>query len=154
MQLNQQINAGGIFLRATKRQRIRAGFIFLALAVFFGLFLLAANGKLDLERWLTPCGFKQRSGLPCPTCGITSSVLSFVQGRIFEAFYIQPAGALFCVLAVVGGFLAFLTAVFGVYYRFLKRFFDKVRTGYLILGIIIIIAVGWLVTLVRALTGY
>jgi len=125
----------------------------LAVVGFFGLFALARHYNIDIGRWLGYCGFKQRYGLPCPTCGMTTATLAFAQGKIFDAFYVQPAGALLCCVLVVTAFLAFLIAVFGVYFRFLERFFREVKVKYIILALIVIIAAGWAVTLARALAA-
>jgi len=141
------------FYRASLRQRIVAVVVLLCVVGFFVLARLAGAGKVDTDRWLEPCGFRQKYGLPCPTCGMTTSALSFAQGKIKESFYIQPAGGLFCSLLVVAAFLAFLTAFLGVYFGFLKRFFAEVKIRHIILALIIIIAAGWLVTLAGALTA-
>ena len=157
MQASQQLNKSKYFCRALLRQRVKAALVFLAVVAFFGLFWLAANGKIDIGRWLVPCGFKQKYGLPCPTCGMTTSVLAFVRGKVFGrdgAFYIQPAAALLCSVLVVVAFLAFLMAVFGVYFGFIKRFFAEAKIKYIILVLIIIIAAGWAVTLARALAAH
>ena len=84
---------------------------------------------------------------------MTTSVLAFAQGKIFESFYIQPAAALLCCVLAVSAFLAFLIAVFGVYFGFLKRFFAEVKVKHIILAMIIVIAAGWAVTLARALAA-
>ncbi len=157
MQASQQLNKSKYFRRASHRQRVKAALVFLAVVAFFGLFWLAANGKIDIGRWLAPCGFKQKYDLPCPTCGITTSVLAFVRGKIFGrdgAFYIQPAAALLCCMFLIIAFLAFLMAVFGVYFGFIKRFFAEAKIKYIILVLIIIIAAGWAVTLARALAAH
>ena len=153
MQASQQLNKPKIFRRASFQQRLTAAFICLAVAALFAVLWLAADGKVNLSRWLGPCGFRQRYGLPCPTCGITSSAFAFVQGKVFESFYVQPAGALFCCLLVITAFFAFLTAVFGIYFRFLERFFAEIKVRYIILAVIVIIAAGWAVTLARALAA-
>jgi len=149
---DQQLNnKHKFFIRATGQQRILVGIIFLSIAAVFGLFALAANDRIDLSWWLRPCGFKQRFGLPCPTCGMTTAIFAFVQGRIIEAFYIQPAGALlYCIFFLIA-FLALFTAVFGLYFEFIRRFFIEVKLRYIILALIVIIAAGWAVTLARAL---
>lgn len=151
MQASQQLSKRRIFCRASFRQRLGAGIFFLVLVAFFGLFALAGHYIITL--WPFPCGFKQRYNLPCPTCGVTTSVIAFAQGKIFESFYIQPAAALLCCVLVVSAFLAFFVAVFGVYFDFLNRFVSKVKIKYIILALIIIIAVGWAVTLARALAA-
>ncbi|MHC4537769.1 MAG: DUF2752 domain-containing protein [Planctomycetota bacterium] len=130
-----------------------AAIVCLGIIVFFGSFALAGHYKIEMGRLLGYCGFKQRTGLPCPTCGMTTATLAFAQGRIFEAFYIQPACGLLGSLMVVAAFLAFIIAVFGVYFRFIERFFKEVKLRYMILALIIIIAAGWAVTLARALAA-
>ncbi|MBN1342454.1 MAG: DUF2752 domain-containing protein [Phycisphaerae bacterium] len=58
---------------------------------------------------LGPCGFLLTTGLPCPTCGMTTSFAYAVRGRLISAFWSQPAGtllalattALACVAVVV-----------------------------------------------------
>jgi hypothetical protein len=151
MQKNQPSSKQKRIIRATSRQRMVAGLVFLWIAGFWLFCFLAVNEHFDLERMLGLCGFKQRHGLPCPSCGMTAATLVFSQGRIFRAFYIQPAAALGCCVLALTAFFSFLTAVFGVYFRFMKRFFAEVRMFYLILAVVIIIACAWAVTLARAL---
>ncbi len=119
--------------------------------MLFGLVGLMATGRIDSDRWLDPCGFKQRFALPCPTCGMTTSVLAFARGRIFEAFYIQPAAALACCIMVIAALLALPTAVFGIYFRSLDSLFSQIGLKYLLLALIILIAAAWAVTLSRAI---
>ena len=83
-----------------------------------------------------------------------TSASAFAQGKILEAFYIQPAAALLCCVLAVSAFLALLMAVFGVYFGFIKRFFTEVKIRYIILALIVIIAAGWAVTLARALAAH
>jgi len=151
MEPSQQLNKSKVFSRASRRQRVRAGIVLLVLTALFGLIGLMATGRIDSDRWLDPCGFKQRFALPCPTCGMTTSVLAFARGRIFESFYIQPAAALACCVMVIAAFLALLTAVFGIYFRFLDSLFREVKTRYVILILMVVIAASWGVTLARAL---
>ena len=151
MQVNQQLSKPKIFCRASPRQRLIAAGIFLSLVAFFGLFALTGHYKIPL--WPFPCGFQQRYNLPCPTCGMTRSVKAFAQGKILQSFYIQPAAALGCVVLIISAVLAMFVAVFGIYFDFLKRFFTKIRLKYIVLALIIIVAIGWAVTLARALSA-
>jgi hypothetical protein len=151
MQASQQLSKPKIICRASPRQRLGAGVFFLMLAASFGLFAVAGHYKIPL--WPYPCGFRQRYNLPCPTCGMTTSIKAFAQGKIFESFYIQPAAALLCsVLAVSASFSLFI-AVSGIYFDFLNRFFDEIKIKYVVLALIIIVAIGWAVTLARALAA-
>jgi hypothetical protein len=113
---------------------------------------LAAHNKIGVF-WPLYCGFRQRYNLPCPTCGMTSAAFAFARGKILQAFYIQPAAAVFCCVLIFSAVLAFLTSVFGLSFRFVERFFAEVRVRYIILAVVIIIAAGWAVTLARALAG-
>ena len=151
MEPSQQLNKSKVFTRASRRQRVRAGIVLLVLTALFGLIHLMATGRIDSDRWLDPCGFKQRYALPCPTCGMTTSVLAFARGRIFESFYIQPAAALACCVTVVAAFLALLAAVFGIYLCALDSLFSQIGLKHLILALIISIAAAWAVTLSRAI---
>lgn len=139
--------------RASSGQRMVAAIVCLGIITFFGVFALVGHFNIDMGRWLGYCGFKQRTGLPCPTCGMTTATLAFAQGRIFEAFNIQPACGLLCSVMVIVAILTFIIAVFGVYFRFIERFFTEVKLRYMILALIIIIVAGWAVTLARALAA-
>jgi hypothetical protein len=82
---------------------------------------------------------------------MTTAAMAFAGGRIFQAWYIQPAGAFLCTLLLLTGFFALLIAVFGVYFNFLKRFLNDVKVSYVLTALLIVIALGWAVTLARAL---
>jgi hypothetical protein len=153
MQASQQLNKPKFFYRSSSGQRMVAAIVCFGIIVFFAVFALAGHYKIDMGRWLGYCGFMQRTGLPCPTCGMTTATLAFAQGRIFEAFYTQPACGLLCSVMVIAAILAFIIAVFGVYFRFIERFFTEVKLRYMILALIIIIAAGWAVTLARAVAA-
>ncbi|MEO7174248.1 MAG: DUF2752 domain-containing protein [Saprospiraceae bacterium] len=45
------------------------------------------------------CIFKRITGLPCPSCGSTRSVLFILQGNFDEAFSINPLG--FAIIALM-----------------------------------------------------
>jgi hypothetical protein len=153
MQASQQLNKPKFFYCASSGQRLVAAIVCLGIILFFASFALAGHYKIEMGRLLGYCGFKQRTGLPCPTCGMTTATLAFAQGRIFDAFYIQPACGLLCCIMVLAAIMAFIIAVFGVYFRFIERFFREVKLRYIILALIIIIVAGWAVTLARALAA-
>ncbi|HYO99449.1 MAG TPA: DUF2752 domain-containing protein [Pyrinomonadaceae bacterium] len=59
------------------------------------------------------CWFKQRLGFPCPTCGMTRSVLLSLHGQFGEAAQVNPAG----LLLVLGLVLFSLSLIFLMFYR-------------------------------------
>jgi hypothetical protein len=75
-------------------------------------------GILGVAAWLTPsptglethralglpgCGFFQATGVPCPSCGMTTAFAHAAHGHLWQAWVAQPAG---CVLAVLTAMLA------------------------------------------------
>jgi hypothetical protein len=150
MQASQQLNKPNFLLRATPKQRVVAAVVWIAVVAFFSVFFIAGHYKVDMGFFLGRCGVKQNFGLPCPTCGMTTATLAFAQGRIFEAFYIQPAAGFLCSILVFAAILSFFISVFGVYFSFIQRFFTEVKLRYIILALFIIILSGWIVTFTRA----
>ncbi len=139
--------------RASARQRkIAAVTACSVIGAFVGLWCLQAVG-FDFGRLFPSCGFKMRTGLTCPTCGMTTAVLAFARGKVLTAFYVQPAAGLLCSALIVGAFFAFLIAVFGIYFDFLDRVFARVRVVHVVVGLLVILAAGWAVTLARALAA-
>ena len=58
------------------------------------------------------CGFQERTGYPCVTCGMTTAFSHVVRGQILPAFAAQPAGALLalgCIVTLALGGWAALT---------------------------------------------
>jgi len=151
MQTSQHLNKPKTLLRATSHQRLGAGCIFLGAVVLFGAVALAGHYKIPI--WPLGCGFRQRYNLPCPTCGFTTSIIAFSQGKIMEAFYLQPAAAFLCLVLAVSALLALFTAVSGIYFSFINRLLTEIKLRYVILVLIIIIAAGWAVTLARAIAA-
>jgi len=135
------------------RQRKIASLVVLSvLGLFAGLWLLQRVG-FDFGVLFGPCGMKQRTELPCPTCGMTTCVLAFARGDLLTAFYVQPAAAFLCTLLVLGAFFAFLVTAFGVYFSAFDRLFAELRLKHVIVGLLVILAAGWMVTMARALAA-
>ena len=147
---SQQTKGKQFYYKATGKQRLIAAVVLLVILLFSLFCSLAATNIIDIELLLTPCGFKQRHNLPCPTCSMTTSMLYFFKGQILNSFYAQPAAALLACLLVIIAFLAFFIAVFGVYFSFLRRVIAVIRLKYVILVLLIMILASWAVTLTRA----
>lgn len=62
---------------------------------------------------LDQCAFALRTGLPCPTCGMTTSFSWFARGNIPASFYIQPMGAVLALLTVATFWAALYIALTG-----------------------------------------
>jgi hypothetical protein len=152
MDSGQQTTAPKTFSRASARRRLTASIVFFAIVGSFAAFWLVAHYKIMLYPFA--CSFKQRYGLPCPTCGMTHAVLAFAQGQVIRSFYIQPAAAFFCLVAIATAFFAFLTAVFGIYSPALERHLVSLKVRYIVAVVLLIFCAGWAVTLARALAEH
>ena len=54
----------------------------------------------DEKNTLTVCLFKAVTGIPCPSCGITRSILLFISGDFQSALLMNPLGGLALVALV------------------------------------------------------
>ena len=45
------------------------------------------------------CQFLTTTGIPCPSCGMTTSFAWFVRGHVLASFYVQPMGTLLAAAA-------------------------------------------------------
>jgi hypothetical protein len=132
------------------RTRLIAAGVFLALALIITLLALSAAGLFDLSPYLGICGFKQRTGLPCPGCEITSSAKAFFSGHPLQSLYIQPAGAVFSFSILLSMIFALLIALLGVDFGILGNISWPAFFKYTALIAVFVILTGWAVTLARA----
>ncbi len=56
---------------------------------------------------LPPCGLMALAGIPCPGCGVTTSVALAAKGRFIDSFVNQPFGLLFAFGSVGFAFWSF-----------------------------------------------
>lgn len=133
--------------------RAIAGVVLVCIFAFFGILRLAENGSIRPGYLLGVCGFKQRYGLPCPGCGWTHSAQAFAAGDVVRSFVLQPAAAVFCGLLVIIAILALHTLIFGIYSRLLRALTSSRFWKYSLIGLGIVILLGWIVTLARALAA-
>lgn len=67
------------------------------------------HAQLGLAR----CGWLARTGIPCMTCGMTTSFALVADGRLLAALWVQPLGATLAVLATFVFWIAGYVAVSG-----------------------------------------
>ncbi len=84
---------------------------------------------------------------------MTSAVLAFARGQLFDAFYIQPAAAFLCSFMALTALLTLLMAIRGVYFTAFDRLLYETNVIHWIAALLVILAAGWAVTLARALAA-
>jgi hypothetical protein len=91
---------------------------------------------------LQQCQFLATTGIPCPTCGMTTSFSWFVRGNWLASFYIQPMGF---VLALLTGALFWATLYMAITGSPLQRLLRQLPAHYLVVAMIgfAIAAWGW-----------
>jgi len=70
-----------------------AGYIWLGVSHYLNV---AGDGQ-----WAGTCPFRHVTGMPCPSCGSTGSVLSLISGDIGAALYSNPAGFLIATIMFI-----------------------------------------------------
>ena len=81
---------------------------------------LGTHRALGLE----DCQFLQRTGLPCPTCGMTTSFAWLMHGHPFQSFYTQPLGMILGVAAIILFWAALYISITGNPVHHLLRLID------------------------------
>jgi hypothetical protein len=133
------------------RQRLRAAGVGLAIAGLFASLFLAQHLGCNVGSLFGPCGFKQRYGLPCPTCGMTTSVLAFSRAEVIRAYEIQPAAGLGCTALILSVPLLVGVALWGRIPSGLRWVLNHIRISRVLILVGLVGAAGWAVTLWLAL---
>jgi len=95
---------------------------------------------------LAPCKSMDTIGIPCPGCGVTTSVSLLWQGEPWASFLNQPFGFLFGLLAPLAALLAIYRHLRGadIYEDALK-----VRWGKLLLGFASVMLLAWIYKVIQ-----
>lgn len=67
-------------------------------------FLMLNNSDDHLKNDQSLCPFKMLTGLPCPSCGITKSIVSFYEGDIYKSLQyhvLGPVTVVFCLGVII-----------------------------------------------------
>ncbi|CAN5463512.1 hypothetical protein BH09PLA1_BH09PLA1_31290 [soil metagenome] len=86
------------------------------------------------------CQFLKRTGLPCPSCGMTTSFAWFVRGNALASAYIQPMGFVLAILTTATTWAAGYIAVTG---KPAHRLMRLISSRYYLLPLLIFAAAAW-----------
>jgi hypothetical protein len=84
--------------------------------IYGGIALLAiCIGRfLPVLTFVPSCVFRDLTGVPCPTCGATRSVVHLARGEFFASFGMNPLVSLCFVIAAFAFFYSLITLLVGV----------------------------------------
>ena len=89
---------------------------------------------------LPPCSLVLTTGLPCPTCGMTTAFSLMMHARPWSAFLVQPAGAVLCLATMV---LLLVSAYIAVSGRTVTIDWDRLGPVRLALSGGLVLMLGW-----------
>lgn len=129
----------------------------MTLAISLGLLLVAASLSPDpsgtgthQKLGLPPCGFQAATGLPCATCGMTTSFAHAANGRLDRSLAAQPAGATLALLTAMIAVTSAVTLITGASLEPLAR--RLLRPRWLAVGIGWILLI-WVVMVWRTISS-
>jgi hypothetical protein len=103
---------------------------------------------------LQRCEFLERTGIPCPTCGMTTSFAHFARGNIAASLYVQPMGTVLATLTAATLWVALYMALTGEPVMRLLRIVPA-RYYFLPLMIFAVAAWGWKIFIhLRGIDGW
>jgi len=84
--------------------------------IYGGIALLAiCVGRFGPVLTFAPsCVFRDLTGIPCPTCGATRSVVHLARGEFFASFGMNPLVSLCFVIAALAFFYSLITRIVGI----------------------------------------
>jgi hypothetical protein len=99
------------------------------------------------------CIFKHTTGLPCPSCGSTRSVVSVFMGDLAGAFYWNPLGLIVLTIMVVAPLWIAIDVIRGK--DSLHRFYIKaeavLRKKWVAIPAIVLIIINWIWNFIKGL---
>jgi len=93
----------------------------------------------------TPCLFKNATGIACPSCGVTRSVLLLIHGSITDAILLNPLGLIVAGIMVVSPFWLLYDVVLNkdTLYKSYKKFEAIVTIKWIAILVITLILANW-----------
>lgn len=118
-----------------------AGYLWVTYLIYFDL-----TGKSE-GNYINTCIFKNITGLPCPSCGMSRSVVSVIQARFIDALYWNPLGYLMTLVMIIFPIWILVDVIankktFLRFYNQVEKYFKNKWISYSFI-VIIILLWGW-----------
>ena len=92
------------------------------------------------ELGLARCQWLEHTGIPCPSCGMTTSWTWFVRGNLAASIYLQPMGTVLAIIASCCVWAGFYIALTG---RPIYRLLNVLPGRYYFLPLVALAIVAW-----------
>jgi Protein of unknown function (DUF2752) len=133
-----------LYLHKRNSNQIEFGIIYGGIA----LVTLGAGWLLPILSFAPDCVFKGLTGIPCPTCGSTRSVMHLAHGDILHALAMNPLTTV-CLLAAIGWFIASLMIVaFGL--PRINFILDDKEKNVIRAGVIVLLLAQWAYLIIQS----
>ena len=118
--------------------------LFLALLAGYSYVLWEINMKV-LYHPFTPCIFKNITGMACPSCGVTRSILLFTSGNLTSAVLMNPLGLIVAAAMLIIPFWLLYDVAFKkdtLYFAY-KKTEHALRIKWVAISLIILMLMNW-----------
>lgn len=154
MQYGSQSTTGESLLAAEARSDRMVNFIIIiyCLCIIAGSLILAPpeqhSSNLRLGALYVPstCSFRNLTGIPCPGCGLTRSMVAVAHGDLDAGFYYNRLGPLVLAYILLQLMYRFIRLALPTKQLFINRFGRYLNRGIAILCVLFLI--NWISTLV------
>jgi hypothetical protein len=126
-----------LFLKKKTPEGIEFGIIYGSIA----LLILAVGRFLPVLSWAPDCVFRGLTGIPCPTCGATRSVVHLSHGNFLSAFTMNPLITVLLIAATVYFVVSLVSAMFDL--PRMSVFFTDSEKHIVRAGVAILLLVQW-----------
>jgi hypothetical protein len=89
---------------------------------------------------LGACAFQQATGIPCPSCGMTTSWAWFARGNLIASLWVQPMGTVLAFLTVTVFWAGLYIAATGRAAHHLLRY---IPAGYIVRPLVVLGLLAW-----------
>jgi len=126
------------------KQKLYTIFLLLAFAGYIWLYINYRHVNIGHSHF-TVCLFKNITGIPCPSCGITRSLIYLTEGNIRDAIYINPLGIVAAIALVTFPALIIIDILFkrNTFFRFYQSMEKFFRNRWVAIPAIIMILFVW-----------
>jgi hypothetical protein len=121
-------------------------YLLLAFGVLAGYgYVLWFSHQAMHSNTFTPCLFKNATGIACPACGSTRSVLLLSNGNISDAVQMNPIGLIMAIIMLIAPFWLLYDVILkkDTLYKSYKKGESIIKIKWVAITLIILILINW-----------